>query len=192
VTPERPGSPRARLFLALDLPESARGEILAWRDGALGGRDELRLLQPEALHVTLVFLGWQYEKDVARIAATAFEPLAGLPVSPLAARALRPIPPRGPARLFALDLDDLAGGATAVQAASAEALAAAGLYEPEKRPFWPHLTLARVKRGRRVRGIEAPEPPAEPFESAIVTLYRSTLHPQGAVYEPLERHALGR
>jgi 2'-5' RNA ligase len=63
---------------------------------------------------------------------------------------------------------------------------------PEKRPFWPHVTLSRVKRGeRRVPGLSAqPAPPAEPFAAPALTLYRSTLRPQGALYEPLARVTL--
>ncbi len=70
-----------------------------------------------------------------------------------------------------------------MQAAVADALAGAGLYEPEKRPFWPHVTLARVRRGERVRRVAAGDPPA-PFRADRVVLYRSTLRPDGAVYEP--------
>jgi 2'-5' RNA ligase len=50
--------PRARLFLALDLPEPARAAIAAWRDELVSERADLRPVRPEALHVTLVFLGW--------------------------------------------------------------------------------------------------------------------------------------
>jgi 2'-5' RNA ligase len=54
------------------------------------------------------------------------------------------------------------------------------------------VTLARVKRGeRRVASLpEDPPPPAEPFEARELTLYRSTLRPQGALYEPLARRTL--
>jgi RNA 2',3'-cyclic 3'-phosphodiesterase len=73
------------------------------------------------------------------------------------------------------------------------ALEAGGWYRPEKRPFWPHITLARVKRGeRRVPPPpNEPPPPREPFQAAVVTLYRSTLRPQGAIYEPLARTVAG-
>ena len=187
---QRPGKPRARLFLALELPGPARRAIAAWRDEALGAHEELRPIPEEYLHAPLVFLGWQYERDIERIAALAFEPLAGLPPPELAAVGMVPVPKRGP-RLFALDLDDPSAAAAALQAAAARTLADAGFYEPERRPFWPHVTLARVKRGRRVRALDAPDPPGEPFQARVVTLYRSVLRPQGARYEPLERHTLG-
>ena len=179
--------PRARLFLALDLPEPARASLVAWRDTLLDGRRDLRPVRPEALHVTLVFLGWQDESAAAKIAEAAFEALPSAPGPRLAPAGVRSVPPRNP-RLFALDLEDEDGRATALQAAASAALEAGGWYRPEKRPFWPHLTLARVKRGeRRAQPLPDHPPPSEPFETPVVTLYRSTLRPQGSLYEPLAR-----
>jgi RNA 2',3'-cyclic 3'-phosphodiesterase len=140
--------------------------------------------------VTLVFLGYLPEKEIERVARTAFEPLDGMATPRLAVTAVKPVPPRGP-RLFAFDLDDEDGRATAVQAAASGALEAARLYKPEKRPFWPHITLARVKRGRRAEPLGGGEPPSEPFEARDVTLYRSILRPQGALYEPQAQLRLG-
>ncbi|HEX6652835.1 MAG TPA: RNA 2',3'-cyclic phosphodiesterase [Thermoleophilaceae bacterium] len=184
--------PRARMFLALDLPEDARDRLVRWRDEILASRTDVRPVRPEALHVTLVFLGWQDESAADRIAEAAFGPLPAGPPPRLAATRAKPIPPRN-ARLFALDLADEEGRAGALQAAASDALEAGGWYRPEKRPFWPHITLARVKRGeRRVPPPAAdPPPPADSFEATVVTLYRSTLRPQGALYEPLARTVAG-
>ena len=180
------------MFLALDLPDDAREELVRWRDVILSSRDDVRPVRPEALHVTLVFLGWQDESAADRIAETAFGALPAGPPPRLAATEIVPVPPRN-ARLFALDLHDEGGRATALQEAASGALEAAGFHRPEKRPFWPHMTLARVKRGeRRVPPPpDSPAPPAEPFEASVVTLYRSTLRPQGALYEPLARTVAG-
>ncbi len=182
--------PRARLFLALDLPEPARAGIATWRDELVSGRADLRPVRPEALHVTLVFLGWQDEAAAPRMAEAAFGALPAGPAPRLTPMGVRTLPPRSP-RLFALDLEDEGGRATALQEAASAALEGGGWYRPEKRPFWPHLTLARAKRGeRRVRPIQdGPAPPAS-FEASAVTLYRSTLRPQGALYEPLARTVL--
>jgi RNA 2',3'-cyclic 3'-phosphodiesterase len=180
--------PRARMFLALDLPEDARDRLADWRDELLDGRRDLRPVGPEALHVTLVFLGWQDESAAERIAEAAFGALPEGPSPRLAATGVRPVPPKR-TRLFALDLDDAGGRATALQGAISDALGAGGWYRPEKRPFWPHITLARVKRGERrvAPPPESPAPPADAFDAGVVTLYRSTLRPQGALYEPLAR-----
>ena len=180
--------PRARLFLALDLPEPARASLVAWRDTLVSGRSDLRPVRPEALHVTLVFLGWQDEAAAPKIAEAAFAALPGGPPPWLTPTGVRSVPPRDP-RLFALDLDDEDGRAGALQAVASAALEAGGWYRPEKRPFWPHLTLARVKRGEhRVAPLPHEPPPTEPFQAPVITLYRSTLRPQGALYEPLARN----
>jgi RNA 2',3'-cyclic 3'-phosphodiesterase len=186
-----PRGPRARMFVALDLPPDARSSLAAWRDELVSGRRDLRPVRAEALHVTLVFLGWQAEKEAEAIASAAFEACARVRPARLRAGAVKPIPPRAP-RLFALDLEDEEGRATALQAAMSDALEAGRWYRPEKRPFWPHLTLARAKRGeRRPPPLPAePAPPSEAFEANELTLYRSTLRPQGAQYDPLARATL--
>ena len=180
------------MFLALDLPDDARDRLVRWRDELLDGRRELRPVRAEALHVTLVFLGWQDESAAERIAEAAFGSLPAAPPPRLTASGVRPVPPRN-ARLFALDLDDEEGRATALQGARAAARAAGGWHRPEKRPSWPHMTLARVTRGERrvAPPADQPAPPGEPFDAAVVTLYRSTLRPQGALYEPLMRTVAG-
>jgi 2'-5' RNA ligase len=179
------------MFVALDLPLEARSALAAWRDELLEGRRDLRPVRAEALHVTLVFLGWQDERAAEAIAEAAFGASEGLAAPRLRPDAVKPIPPRDP-RLFALDLEDKDGRSSAVQSAVSAALAAGRWYRPEKRPYWPHITLARVKRGeRRVPPLpDDPPPPAEPFVAGELTLYRSTLRPQGAVYEPLARARL--
>jgi 2'-5' RNA ligase len=185
----RPGSPRARLFLALEPADADRAALAAWRDDLVAGREDLRPVPAESLHLTLVFLGYRPEKEIERIAACALAPIEDARAVDLAPLGLKPVPPRAP-RLFALDLDDSGGGAARIHAATAGALARGGYYRPEKRAWWPHVTLARVKRGARAAPLEAAPPPG-PVRGAAVTLYRSLLRPQGARYEPLARLDLG-
>jgi RNA 2',3'-cyclic 3'-phosphodiesterase len=175
----------------MDLPEDARADLDGWRADAFAGRNDLRLVDPAALHVTLVFLGWMAEKQIPQIVDLMRGAIPDGPAPVLAAQGVKPLPPRRP-RLFALDLSDAEGRAVAAQGAISDALAAEMLYVPEKRPFWPHITLARVKRHAFAPPLEpgAP-PPGEPWEAAAVTLYRSTLLPQGARYDALERIPLG-
>jgi RNA 2',3'-cyclic 3'-phosphodiesterase len=184
---ERLKSPRVRLFVALDLPESFVRALSAWTGEQFGDHPDLRVLQPESLHVTLVFLGYQYERDVERIAEVSFAEPA--PPFELTAEEVTGVPSGRP-RLLALQLSEPEDALGHWQAALSERLQAARLYEPEKRPFWPHVTLARAKRGKSPRRLELPELPAElrsRVEAHEVTLYRSTLRPQGAVYEPLAK-----
>jgi 2'-5' RNA ligase len=176
--------------VALDLPAQVRGELAAWRDDALAGRSDLRAVAPESLHVTLAFLGYRPEKEIAEIGRVLAAASEGHPASRLRAGEVTGIPPRRP-RLFALDLADEDGRTVQLQQAVSDALERSRIYRPEKRPFWPHVTLARVKRHERAEPLVATPPPSEPFEAADVVLYRSTLRPQGALYEPLSSTRLG-
>ncbi|HEX8743087.1 MAG TPA: RNA 2',3'-cyclic phosphodiesterase [Thermoleophilaceae bacterium] len=184
----RPGSPRARLFLALEPVEADRARLAAWRDAALAGREDLRPVAAGSLHLTLVFLGYRPEKEIPRIAQVAFEAIAGAAAVDLEPREVRAVPPRSP-RLFALDLADPGGRAAAIQEAAAKALERERLHEREKRAWWPHLTIARVKRGARASPL-AVAAPEGPLRADTITLYRSQLRPQGALYTPEARHRL--
>jgi RNA 2',3'-cyclic 3'-phosphodiesterase len=183
---ERLKSPRLRLFVALDLPGAVLDPLVEWRDRVLGDVPDARLVSPASLHVTLVFLGYQYERDVERIGRACFSEPAG----PFELRATEVVgvPPRRP-RLYSLSLEDAGGALSDWQADLSARLEAERLYEPEKRPFWAHVTLARGKRNRTLPRLE--DPPALPaelqsgFAPAQATLYKSTLTPQGAVYDSL-------
>lgn len=108
----------------------------------------------------------------------------------LAPGELRPLPPRRP-RLFALDLGDPDDACAELQRSLSDALEAGRFYKPEQRPFWAHVTMARVKRDRRAQALPPGPPPVRAFRARQVTLYRSVLGPRGARYEPLERARLG-
>jgi RNA 2',3'-cyclic 3'-phosphodiesterase len=173
--------------VALDLPEDVRAELASWRDQLVAGRDDLRPVAEEALHITLAFLGYRPEQEVGAIAETMASAAQQTGTYPfLAPGEVVPIPPRRP-RLFALDLDDPEAVCARLQQAVSDALEAGRFYKPEKRPFWPHITLARVKRNVRAEPLSAEAPPLEPFRAAQLTLYRSTLRPQGAKYDALAK-----
>jgi 2'-5' RNA ligase len=173
-----------RLFVALDLPPQTRTRLAVWRDVLIAEQKDLRGVAEEALHVTLAFLGYRAEKEVDAIGKAMISTATG--EAPLLVPGdVVPVPPRRP-RLFALDLDDPDGACGRLQQAVSDALEAGGFYEPEKRPFWPHVTLARVKRNQRAAPLPPEPPPLDPFRALRVTLYRSTLTPQGAQYDPLE------
>ncbi len=130
--------------MALDLPDEVRDGVVAWGRRELGD-PALRVVAPESLHVTLAFLGYLPEREITRmgeivagLGATA--PTLGLG-DPLAKPSLRR------ARLFALPA--ISPGAAALQQELERKLGAARLYEPEKRSFWPHVTVARVKSAGR-------------------------------------------
>jgi 2'-5' RNA ligase len=183
----RSEEPRARLFVALEPSDEDRAALAEWRDRAVAGRDDLRPSPAATLHLTLAFLGYRPVAEIPAVARAALAAVADLPPALLHPGDVVSIPRRGAPRLFALDLGDDGGRGAAIQRAAGAALHRGGVWEPEKRPWWPHLTLARVRPSGRAAPLIARRPPPDPVRAPLVTLYRSTLHPRGARYEPLER-----
>jgi 2'-5' RNA ligase len=197
VSKERLKSPRARLFVALDLPEALRDGIVAW------GRKELRdpalrVVRPESLHITLAFLGYRPEKEVESLARVVEAIVSLAPTVELGDPIAKPTLKR--ARIIALPV--VSAGTVALQAELEEKLVAARLFKPERRPFWPHVTVARVKSAGRgsKRPTEISKLPKglpksllEPkFKGIRARLYRSELNPTGARYTPLAQVELSR
>ncbi|MDQ6607799.1 MAG: RNA 2',3'-cyclic phosphodiesterase [Actinomycetota bacterium] len=175
---------RARLFVALQLPGSARDALSQWGALVLAARPGVRALSAVGLHATLCFLGARDIDELEEIAA-ACEGVAGAGAVALSLGPALGLPPRRP-RVVAVTLQDPEGTLAAIQATLSAVLAAASVYEPERRPFLPHVTVARVRAGaERIRAAELPAPPALPFTASAVTLYRSRLGSAGARYEGL-------
>ena len=142
-----------RLFVALDLPEPVRDALAGL--AAAADQDVWRPVHRDALHVTLAFLGARPPGDVAAIDAL-LAPEAGGPAAPLALAEAEVLPPRR-GRVLTARIDDPSGGLAALQARLSAGLAAAGLYTPEKRPFHPHATVARLRpRARPPRSAGLP------------------------------------
>ena len=186
---EREEKQRERLFVALDLPRMVREDIVAWGETRLVD-PALRRVPLESLHVTLAFLGDRPLSDVEPI-SEVIEWFAEVPVLlELGGPVGRP--EGGRTRFVALPVTP--GPVERLGTELREALAFEGLYEPEDRSFWPHVTVARVRSegggSRRPRRVEIPSG-ASPthrtgwFNAVRISLYRSELQSRGARYVPL-------
>ena len=178
-----------RTFVAIDLTEEIRQRARESQEILREAPGRLAIVEPENLHLTLKFLG---EVDQAQI-----EPIIG------ALRAVRADPfnltvgyavcnhPQRP-RVIWCDVTD--SGKSAALARQVDDLLEPLGFPREKRPFHPHVTLARVKDlhpalikevERRIRR----EPLGRCLVSAI-KLKKSTLTPGGPIYEDLAEVAL--
>lgn len=176
----------ARMFIALELPQVIREMIGEWGEKMLLD-PALRPVPVESLHLTLAFLGERPLADVERIERIIVE----LAETPIMLELEGPVvrPEQGSPRFVALPTSSnpvLARGGEL-----AEILACEGLYSPPERPFWPHVTVARVRAGAGapvLQDVLAGTPPTAGygwFDAVRVSLYRSTLHPEGSSYVPL-------
>ncbi|MGO8684755.1 MAG: RNA 2',3'-cyclic phosphodiesterase [Thermoleophilia bacterium] len=168
------------MFVALDLPATVKQEIADWQHDQLEPVAELRV--NHALHITLCFLGSMPTDQIATVVTA----LQGVRFAPITAVLGKPLflPPRGTARrVVALTVSDTSGQLSALQAAVAATLAAAGVWQVPKRPFVAHLTVARYRHpgpALALQNVNVAE-----LGLAQMTLYDSVLERDGAVHTPL-------
>lgn len=172
------GRERLRLFCGLRLPEGVLDRVECWQRDHLSGRTIAR----EHLHITLAFLGGRPREDIEKVAA-ALESVPRFKPMLFRARGYRETRSVG-----MLVLEDVTGQATAAAGQLHESLDRLGLYEPEKRPWLPHLTVLRF---RERPGLRPPTPDLGTFSPSEAAVYHSVLRPTGAQYVVLESVALG-
>ena len=190
----------ARLFVAVVVPPPVREELAAWaRDvaSALGLREPLsasaplRVLDPEAQHLTLCFLGTRPVEEIETIGA-AVSACAGY-VGEVSVGAPLWLPPRRP-RALAVEVHDRGGGLASLYEAVSSETSRAIDWEPERRRFRAHITVARMRESRRrhaiAEGARLPATPQLRFTPESLVLYRSWLSRAGASYEPLVARVL--
>jgi 2'-5' RNA ligase len=187
----RPGEGRVRLFVALELPQKMRDALVSWGREALSEQGGVRLLTSDHLHVTLCFLGWQAEEALEPIVA-ACRSAAGSRAGSLTPDEAIWLPPRRP-RVLAVRLveEEKEGRVVELQSRLSQLLEAGGWYVPERRPYLPHVTVARVGARTAMRPVAVPSPPPLSFPARRITLFRSRLSPGGARYQGLASVELG-
>ncbi|MBA2346765.1 MAG: RNA 2',3'-cyclic phosphodiesterase [Solirubrobacterales bacterium] len=175
--------------MAIEPPPGVRAALADWATAAVGDDPAFRLVEPAAMHLTLAFLGERPEADVARLGPELARAL-GRCEPPREARVSAPLwlAPRRP-HVLTVAVDDVSGRLSALQSAVVTACVRAIGWEPEGRPFHPHVTVARVRRDRHVAPRELaplPEGARQPWRTgAGVALLRSSPGQGAAQYEAL-------
>ena len=172
------GNDRIRLFLALEVPKDVSAELARW-----GRRHLTHARVPESFHVTLAFLGTQPSSALAPIAgllrreSTATEPFE-----------LGVVRYRETRSVGMLVLADPSGRGTSLAGRVQTGLERLGVYERERRPWLPHVTVLRFRERPR---LDPPLPEVGAFAPSEAAALLSRLHPTGARYEILESCPLG-
>lgn len=193
MMPDRKTKSLDRVFLAIPIVSPAQSVIAAFQSRLAESLDNLRWVRPDTLHLTLQFFGRTTEENLEKIKASMLS--VGLKSKPLnvAISGLGVFPnPRRPRVLWMgfqpeEPLKEL-------HALWAQTLIQANL-PTDDRPFSPHLTIGRYRKGER--GSEqqltdlAKSAPIVAFTVNELVLYQSHLKPQGAEHVPIHQVKLG-
>lgn len=174
-----------RLFIAIELPEPLAAALHTY-SLALAQQVPPRVVKwvdAHNMHLTLVFLGETPPDKVRLVQAVLNVAAAAHPPFSLQPTHLGCFPSQARPRTIWAGL----GGEVQVAQSLKKSLDA-GLeplgWQPEKRPFAPHLTLGRVKDEGRGR-VSLPwgeTIPADPFRVTAIHLIESKLQPSGPIY----------
>ena len=174
-----------RLFVAIRPPRRIRDLLL----GAMGGISGARWQSEDQLHLTLRFVG-EVDRhgagDVHAALGAIHHPRFEVAISGLgtfdrrgqAETVWAGVAPQEPLKTLHKKID--------------QALVRVGV-EPDQRAYFPHITLARLKRSSgRVRDLieQSGGLRSEPFPVERFFLFESKLTPEGAVYTPIEAYPL--
>jgi RNA 2',3'-cyclic 3'-phosphodiesterase len=179
-----------RLFVALEVPEPPRRELRRRLEGLRDRLPRARWVDLENLHLTLLFLGETAEAAVPALAAKLRQAFARCPPLDLRLAAGGTFPPRRPARVAWVGVEAPAE-LMALQEDVAQAAVETLKFEPEKRAYHPHITLARCPDPWRREAIDKLEnaltgPIGPPFVADRGVLVESKLSPKGARYRAVE------
>jgi 2'-5' RNA ligase len=193
-----------RLFVAIDLTEPIRDKIGRFMEGVSGFAPEVRWMKPEALHLTLKFIGEFPDAKLDALKAT----LATVRSEPfdISFSGTGFFPTAKAARVFWIGVhadERLQRLAAAVDDGTAKLGT-----EREARAYTPHLTLARAGSGRpsrvkqdkpndrfqklRERLQKMPHPEFGTMTACECYLYQSKLSPKGSEYTKLERFSFSQ
>jgi RNA 2',3'-cyclic 3'-phosphodiesterase len=175
------GDDSIRLFCALTLPDDVLDRLVAWQARLPAGT--YRPVRRDNLHVTLAFLGSRPSHEAEPVRAELEAAAAG--ARPIVLRERRYRETRSVGMLV---LDDEDGAAGELARDLHGRLHGLRVYEPERRPWLPHLTVVRFQERPRLTPALPGLGPVGPSGAAV---YHSVLRRTGAEYVVLHAVQLG-
>jgi len=177
-----------RLFVALEIPSSVRENLADLLTSLRAVSPQTRWVRPENLHVTLKFIGEVPQENLAGIQSALAGVRSDQPVT-LDFRGVGFFPDEEHPRVFWAGIE--ASPNLKILAAGIEQATEKLGTSRERRPFSPHLTLARFEPPRLPEKLRAaiPEHAARDFGSLRTNqfhLIESKLKPSGAEYTTVE------
>jgi len=158
----------------------------------------VRWVRANGIHLTLKFLGDTELERIPDVKQVLFDMAKPHPVFSIRLAGLGCFPNTRRPRVVWLRVEEDSGVLLALQAATEAACRELG-FEPETRPFSPHLTLGRVRRDAEPKsltdlGQAVEREESQPLGSLSVEeicLFQSDLRSDGAVYTRLSAAQLG-
>ncbi len=136
---------RVRTFLGIDLGEQIRARLIALQEELATLTPDVKWVEPDNLHITLLFLGEVAQREVLDICRVAQMAVAELPLFTLSIEGAGCFPNARRPRTLWIGVREGAREVCEVHDAIEAPLLEMGSYRRETRAYVPHVTLGRVK-----------------------------------------------
>jgi RNA 2',3'-cyclic 3'-phosphodiesterase len=187
---------RLRTFIGIDPGKLIRDRLVALQDTLARAGVEVKWVEPENLHVTLLFLGEVNDVDVPAVCQAVADGVQGHAAFSMAVETTGCFPnPRRPRILWA-GVGQGTQEVCAVHDAIERPLLDLGCYRREERRFTPHITLGRIRGERPADKLAAALAKQAAWKGGETTIREiqvlsSELTSEGPVYTVLSRAKLG-
>jgi RNA 2',3'-cyclic 3'-phosphodiesterase len=181
-----------RAFLAIRPTDEVIDRLTEVQSELAEGGGDVRWVSPQTMHLTIQFLGEVQESEVPEIERGLRQGLSTLSPFDIECRGLGVFPNQKRPRVVWVGLHGAGIGALAE---STEIVLAPLGFPPQERELTPHITLGRVRSARGWDGLARLLKASGDRSFGLsridrITLYRSQLRPDGAVYTPLVTFSL--
>jgi 2'-5' RNA ligase len=174
-----------RTFIAINLPEDIKRVVGEYVDALQGVIPDIKWVTPENTHLTVKFLGDVPDERIGMISECVAGAAAGFNPFDIELAHMGFFPNSHQPRVVWIGADGGADHLLELFQTLEDCLETVGV-DREEKTFSPHLTIGRVKRHERLilpSGI--PEFEEVTFQVNGMSLIKSTLTPQGPIYETL-------
>ncbi len=186
---------RTRTFLALDPGKAVIHRVVALQEALAKSGADVKWVEPENLHLTLLFLGEVDQRDLIAVCRAVGDVAGRHAAFPMAIEHAGAFPNLRRPRTLWVGVGTGAQEVTALHDALEAPLLDLGCYRREERGYTPHLTLGRVRADGGADALPTALTKAATWkagESVIqeALVMGSELTPKGPVYTVLSRAKL--
>ena len=189
-----PNDEKLRLFIAIELDKSLKEFLKSLQNELKKCGADVAWVKPENIHLTLKFLGEAIPESVARISSLLEETAGLLPPFSLSITHVGWFPTQGHMRIIWVGCEEGKNESARLAVYLADKLRELG-FRKEERGFSPHITIGRVRSKRNLYSLRKTLENFSfktPLTQTVnhLTLFKSTLTPQGPIYEALQTFPL--
>ncbi len=187
---------RVRTFIGIDPGKPIRDRLVTLQETLGRTVTDVKWVEPENLHVTLLFLGEVDMLEVPAVCQSVAETVRKQPAFTMSVEKLGAFPNARRPRILWVGIGEGIQEVVAVHDALEVPLLELGCYRREERRYSPHLTLGRVKgekHSEKLAGILTRQAAwvGGTVHITEIQVMSSELSSQGPVYTVLSRARLG-